>query len=98
MRQMSSTIGLLSAMCAIVFCGCGREEGARDALKPVASPAEMPPDYVVAMVNGTPLSWADMEKRAMGYLKDDVEVNHLVIPTNRMAEAKEHFRRRSIKA
>jgi peptidyl-prolyl cis-trans isomerase C len=95
---MSSTIGLLSAMCAIVFCGCGREEGARDALKPVASPAEMPPDYVVAMVNGTPLSWADMEKRAMGYLKDDVEVNHLVIPTNRMAEAKEHFRRRSIKA
>ncbi|HPO38430.1 MAG TPA: peptidylprolyl isomerase [Kiritimatiellia bacterium] len=58
----------------------------------------MPPDYVVAMVNGTPLSWADMEKRAMGYLKDDVEVNHLVIPTNRMAEAKEHFRRRSIKA
>ncbi|HQL50738.1 MAG TPA: peptidylprolyl isomerase [Kiritimatiellia bacterium] len=50
------------------------------------------------MVNGTPLSWADMEKRAMGYLKDDVEVNHLVIPTNRMAEAKEHFRRRSIKA
>ncbi|HQA38116.1 MAG TPA: peptidylprolyl isomerase [Kiritimatiellia bacterium] len=98
MRQMSSTIVLLSAMCAIVFCGCGREEASRNALKPVAPPAEMPPDYVVAMVNGTPLSWADMEKRAMGYLKDDVEVNHLVIPTNRMAEAKEHFRRRSIKA
>ena len=98
MRQMSSTIVLLSAMCASVFCGCGREEASRNALKPVAPPAEMPPDYVVAMVNGTPLSWADMEKRAMGYLKDDVEVNHLVIPTNRMAEAKEHFRRRSIKA
>ena len=54
MRQMSSTIVLLSAMCASVFCGCGREEASRNALKPVAPPAEMPPDYVVAMVNGTP--------------------------------------------
>ena len=34
----------------------------------------------------------------MGSLKDDVEVNHLIIPTNRMEEAKEHFRRRSINA
>ncbi len=98
MRQMPCAIGLWSAMCAALFCGCGREDASRDTLKPVAQPAEMSPDYVVAMVNGTPLSWADMEKRAMGYLKDDVEVNHLVIPTNRIDEAKEHFRRRSVKA
>jgi len=98
MRQMCNAVFFLSVLGVVALCGCGREETPRSALKPVAPPVEMPPDYVVAMVNGTPLSWADMEKRAMGYLKDDVEVNHLVIPTNRMAEAKEHFRRRSVKA
>jgi len=98
MRQMCNAVFFLSVLGVVALCGCGREEASSTALKPVAPPVEMPPDYVVAMANGTPLSWADMEKRAMGYLKDDVEVNHLVIPTNRMAEAKEHFRRRSIKA
>jgi len=34
----------------------------------------------------------------MGLLKDDVDTNHLVIPTNRMEEAKEHFRKRAINA
>jgi peptidyl-prolyl cis-trans isomerase C len=77
--------------------GCGK--GSSDqALQPAAKPAEPPPDHVVAMVNGTPLVWADMDKRAMGYLKDDVETNHLVIPPTRMDEAKEYFRRRSINA
>ncbi|NLX25454.1 MAG: hypothetical protein GXY61_05770 [Lentisphaerae bacterium] len=50
------------------------------------------------MVNGTPLTWAEMEQRAMGFLKDDIETNHLIIPTNRIGEAKEHFRRKSINA
>jgi len=95
---MCHAVSILSVLGVVALCGCGRENTPQSALKPVAPPVEMPPDYVVAMVNGTPLSWADMEKRAMGYLKDDVEVNHLIIPTNRMEEAKEHFRRRSIKA
>ena len=98
MRQMCNAFVFLGVMGVVVLCGCGRDEASRDVLKTPAPPAEMSPDYVVAMVNGTPLSWADMEKRAMGYLKDDVEVNHLIIPTNRMEEAKEHFRRRSINA
>jgi len=98
MRQMCNAFVFLGVVGVVVLCGCGRDEASRDVLKTPAPPAEMSPDYVVAMVNGTPLSWADMEKRAMGYLKDDVEVNHLIIPTNRMEEAKEHFRRRSINA
>jgi len=63
-----------------------------------AKSSEPPPDHIVAKVNGTPLTWADMEKRAMGYLKDDVAVNHLIIPSNRLDEAKEYFRRRAINA
>jgi hypothetical protein len=97
MRQITSVYAFSSLVLALGVGGCGRGP-ADDALKPLAEPVEMAPDYVVAMVNGTPLTWAAMEKRAMGFLKDDVEVNHLVIPTNRMEEAKEHFRHRSIKA
>jgi peptidyl-prolyl cis-trans isomerase C len=94
---MTAVPAFLSVVLVLGLTGCGKERSG-GAEKPAAQPAEMAPDHVVAMVNGTPLTWADMEKRAMGYLKDDVEVNHLVIPTNRMEEAKEHFRRRSIKA
>jgi len=34
----------------------------------------------------------------MGYLKDDIDTNHLIIPSNRLDEAKEYFRRRSVNA
>lgn len=97
MRHLTVLSAVLVSALALGLCGCGKDPS-KDALRPASRPSEPAPDHIVAMVNGTPLSWADMEKRAMGYLKDDVETNHLMIPTNRMEEAKEHFRRRSIKA
>lgn len=98
MRQLIPFFVCLSSVLVMGLCGCGKD-AAKDEQQPAAKRSAAPdPSYVVAMVDGTPLSWADMEKRAMGYLKDDVETNHLVIPTNRMDEAKEHFRRRSISA
>ena len=78
------------------MCGCGNND--EHPLKPVQTPKEPAPDYVVAMVNGTPLVFEDMNRRAMGFLKDDVENNHLIIPDSRMDEAKEHFRKRAIRA
>ena len=96
--QLTTTISvLLGSALALSMCGCGKDKTA-DAPKTDMQPKEMSPDHIVAMVNGTPLTWANMERRAMGYLKDDIEVNHLAVPTNRMEEAKEHFRRRSISA
>ena len=99
--RLTNTFSLfLSGALAWGLCGCDKKDTTAVAQQPVATGqvGEMAPDHIVAMVNGTPLTWADMEKRAMGYLKDDMEVNHLVIPTNRIGEAKEHFRRRSVNA
>ncbi len=96
MLRYMTLCGGLSACALALLCGCGRNE--RQPLKPAGAPSDPAPDYVVAMIDGTPLTWAEMDRRAMGFLKDDVETNHLVIPESRMEEAKEHFRRRSIQA
>lgn len=96
---MSRTILLLQtlALSALtLICGCGNND--EQPLKPAQTPETPAPDYVVAMVNGTPLFFKDMELRAMGFLNDDVENNHLIIPESRMDEAKEHFRKRAIQA
>ncbi len=97
MRQMLRFSAVLISALALGLCGCGKDS-AKKTSPAVARPSDPPADHVVAMANGTPLVWAEMNKRAMGYLKDDVESNHLVIPTNRMEEAKEYFRRRAIHA
>ncbi len=97
MRQTDRLSAFLLVSIASVFLGCGKGTSSKTA-SPAAKPSDPPPDHIVAKVNGTPLTWAELDKRAMGYLKDDVEVNHLVIPSNRLDEAKEHFRRRSINA
>ncbi|HNX34851.1 MAG TPA: peptidylprolyl isomerase [Kiritimatiellia bacterium] len=97
MRPLTFLSAVFLSAFAFGLFGCGKDSS-KSATKPAEQAVTPSPDHIVAMVNGTPLTWADMEKRAMGYLKDDVENNHLVIPTNRMEEAKEHFRRNSIKA
>jgi hypothetical protein len=97
MRQLLRYSAVLVSGLVLGLCGCGKDSS-QNALRSPAKPSEPPADHVVAMANGTPLVWAEMEKRAMGYLKDDVETNHLIIPTNRMDEAKEYFRRRAINA
>ena len=99
MRPITTIAMFLSSAFVLSFCGCGKDKEQPAGTPPpatAAAPVEMAPDHIVAMVNGTPLTWAVMEQRAMGFLKDDVETNHLVIPNGRMEEAKEHFRRRSI--
>lgn len=87
---------------AVLFFGCGPSENpGQSAGKKYASgnSAQTPdPTYIVAQVDNTPLTWGEMEKRAMGYMNDDIKVNHLMIPSNRMEEAKTFFRRRSINA
>ncbi|MDD4103026.1 MAG: peptidylprolyl isomerase [Kiritimatiellae bacterium] len=94
---------LIKLLCAVsltftvLWCGCGKQREEKPS-PPAASEQAPAPEHVVAMVNGTPLTWAEMEQRAMGFLKDDVETNHLIIPTNRLEDAKEHFRRKSINA
>ncbi|MDX9868263.1 MAG: peptidylprolyl isomerase [Kiritimatiellia bacterium] len=93
----------VSLLLVLVCCwsGCGKKSepaGAAPAAKPAPAAGVASPDYVVAKVNGTPLTWEEMDRRAMGYLKDDVEINHLVIPSNRLEEAREHFRRRAVNA
>lgn len=97
MRKMSHCSAILMSALAFGLCGCGK--GTNKPLTAAApKSAEPPADHVVAMVNTTPLTWGEMNKRAMGYLKDDVETNHLVIPSNRLDEANEYFRRRAISA
>lgn len=97
MRFLFSFSAVCLSAAALGLCGCGKN-ASKNILKAPASAETPPPDHIIAMVNETPLTWADMEKRATGYLKDDVKTNHLIIPTNRMEEAKEYFRRKSIKA
>ncbi len=97
MRSLYFLSVLISSALALFFCGCG-QDSSKNVLKTAPSIADPAPDHIVAMVNNTPLTWADMEKRASGYLKDDIENNHLIIPSNRLDEAKEYFRRKSIKA
>lgn len=97
MRQMMRLSAVLISGLALGFCGCGKD-ASKNALQPASTPSDPPADHVVAMANGTPLVWADMNQRATGYLKDDVEANHLYIPPARMDEAKEYFRRRAINA
>lgn len=88
-----SAILLTVTAVATLFAGCRK----KDAPHP-PTPSTPDNDRIVVIVNDSPLTWADMEKRAMGFMKDDIETNHLIIPSNRVEEAKEHFRKRSINA
>jgi len=97
MRHMTFSAAFLGAILMLGLCGCGKNSP-NNVLAPSDRAQDPQPEHVVAMVNGTPLTWAEMDKRAMGFLKDDVESNHLIIPSNRLEEAKEHFRRKSVNA
>ncbi len=97
MRALLPVLVFMSITMAILISGCGKSPDpvSTTTTEPAVDPA---PEYIVAQVNETPLTWEEMNRRAMGYLHDDVTVNHLIIPSNRMDEAKTHFRRRSINA
>lgn len=97
MFRILSVTSFLTACALLLSCGCGKDQD-QQPLSPPQVPATPAPDYVVAMVNGTPLRWEDMDRRATGFLKDEQKTNHLIIPDSRMEEAKEHFRKRAIQA
>ena len=81
-----------------LLTGCSQEEKKEKSDAPALPAKDPPPEYVVAMVNDVPLTWKEMNDRAMGYMKDDIQQSHLLIPSNRMEEAKTFFRKRSISA
>jgi len=93
-RMMIFSLALAASL--VVGVGCGKKTNAQPPGSAAQTPSDPPKDYVVAMVNNTPLTWGDMNTRAMGLLKDDVDVNHLIIPSNRLEEAKTYFRHRAI--
>ncbi|MBO4286863.1 MAG: peptidylprolyl isomerase [Kiritimatiellae bacterium] len=89
----------LSTACLAVFCffGCEKEKGSSVDAPGKGGASAVPDDgYVVAQVDGTPLTWGEMEKRANGFLQDDINVNHLMIPKGKMEEAKTFFRRKAV--
>lgn len=88
-----------ACLAAACFFGCEKEAGG-PAKTPGKGGTSAVPDagYVVARVDGTPLTWGEMEKRADGFLRDDINVNHLLIPQGKMEEAKTFFRRKSVNA
>ena len=102
MKVMMQQLGWVSGfmMIALFLCvGCpkkGEPTDAGDAL--TQANQDPPPDYVVAMVDDTPLTWKEMDARAMGYMKEDIRQNHLMIPSNKLEEAKTYFRKRAISA
>ncbi|MBP5321024.1 MAG: peptidylprolyl isomerase [Kiritimatiellae bacterium] len=98
MRQVTWAMGWMAL--ALVFCvGCPKSEKTDAPTASIdAANQDPPPDYVVAMVDETPLTWKEMDARAMGYMKEDIRKNHLMIPTNKLEEAKTYFRKRAISA
>ena len=97
MRKMLHHSAIFFSVLALGLCGCGKN-APKQVTAAVSKAAEPPAEHVVAMVNTTPLTWGEMNKRAMGFLKDDVDTNHLIIPSNRLDEAKEYFRKRAVNA
>lgn len=97
MRLLTGCFALILSALTLGLTGCGKGSKSQ-ASHGSSKPGDPPPDYVVAMVNTTPLSWEEMNRRAMGFLKDEVDTNHLIIPSNRLEEAKSYFRRRAIQA
>jgi len=55
------------------------------------------PRSIAVRINGVPVFWADVDRRARGFLKDEQEINHLAFAPGQEAEALDHFRRRAVK-
>jgi hypothetical protein len=97
MRLMKTRSAALLSALALALCGCGKVSD-KTTVQAAAGPDDPSPDYVVAIANSTPLTWAEMDKRAMGYLKYAMETEHLMFASNRLAEAKTHYRQNAVKA
>jgi parvulin-like peptidyl-prolyl isomerase len=96
---MRLTFPLSAAFTCALFAGlCGCEKAQTKLATPGATAADPAPDTVVAMANATPLTWGEMDKRASGYLKYAMQTEHLMFASNRLEEAKTHYRQNAIRA
>lgn len=96
MRRIRSFSLLVSVVFAVGFCGCGK--ATKQAHLWSRNPADPAAKYVVLKVNANPLTWGELDQRAMWYLKGDVDAKRLAFPSNQMEKAKEVYRRRAISA
>ena len=86
---MNMTKLLLASAVAggVLLVGCERHEATR--------PLHLP-DEVVASVDNTVLTWAELEKRADALLSDEIKTRHFMFPSNKLDEVKAHYRRQAI--
>ena len=75
----------------LAVAGCKKAEE-----KTVIEPGDLAPDAIVAKVDDTTLTFADMDQRASGYLKYAVEKENVMFATNMLPHAKEYYRKRAI--
>ena len=75
----------------LALAGCKKADE-----KQVIAPGDLAPDAIVVNVDGTALTFADLDKRASGYLKYAVEKENLMFASNMLSHAKEHYRKRAI--
>lgn len=74
----------------ILFTGCKKGE--------TVAPGDQPAATVVATVNGKPLLFAEMSKRADGYLKHAMTEENLMFASNMLGQAKEFYRKKAIES
>jgi parvulin-like peptidyl-prolyl isomerase len=79
---------LAGCVCMSVLVGCKEKEK--------IAPGDKPAATVVATVNGKPLLFGDMSRRADGYLKYAREVENLMFASNMLGQAKEFYRKKAI--
>jgi len=73
----------------LALAGCKKKEAKLE-------PGDLPPDTVVVKVDDTPFTFADMDARAMGYLRYDREYQGIYFTSNMLAQAKAEYRKRAI--
>ena len=79
---------LAGCVFASVLVGCKEKEK--------IAPGDQAAAMVVATVNGKPLLFGEMSKRADGYLKYAREVENLMFASNMLGQAKEFYRKKAI--
>lgn len=92
MITRSSRLGLVLAGLSVLLtsAGCNRK------LQPDKPGATHRPGDVVARADGHTLTWADADKRARSYLKDEAQAQGLYIPPNREDELLPRYRLRAV--
>ena len=73
----------------LALAGCRKKEAPLE-------PGDLAPNAVVVKVDGVPLTFRDMARRADGYLKYAIEREHIAFAPSKLPEAKAFYRQRAI--